>query len=63
MYLNKLFSQKKNLIKIILKKVCDKKKFHTFAIPKLNNLGKNTFFFCAPTKIADVAQLARAADL
>jgi len=45
MYLIKLFSQKKNLIKIILKKVCDKKKFHTFAVPKLNNLGKNTFFF------------------
>ena len=53
----------KTKIKIISKIVCDKKNFHTFAIPKINILGVLRSFFCVTNKFADVAQLARAADL
>ena len=56
-------SQMKTKIKIIYKIVCDKKNFHTFAVPKINNLGVLRSFFCVTNKFADVAQLARAADL
>ena len=50
-------------IKNINKIVCDKKNFHTFAVPKIDVLGELRSFFCVINNIADVAQLARAADL